>query len=491
MAFIAFYVVMYSNMFYDVLQKSNLQLYIVPFFALLTSLILMFQVIRMAQGALFKSKDYDMLLAMPIKDSEILSSKMIYIILMNYFMTFSIMLTSTIFMVVKEGLPITYVLVGFILSLLIPVIPIIIGTLIAILIGYLSTKFKYTNAISNFFMMAITIVLVFFPSQLSSMTEMTFTKLQLDSLLKETYYPAYIFGQAINENNILAMIIYILGNIVLFALFTALLGKLYKKINQKMSEKYKAEKYDGKIGEAKPPIVSMYKKELRRLFGTSMYFLNTCMGMILIIFGAIASIFADDNTIVQMFSDGGEIGLMVEPLLIIVLSVITAMTCTTGSSISLEGKNIWIYKTMPVRLKDVFLSKILVNLTITIPSIILCALIFGFRFQITPYGYVLLTLIPITASVISSILGVLINLKFPKLDYDAEIYVIKKSVASMLSIFMPMTIVAFVLAITFGIFPNSYLIAFTGVLILFILISCILWVILNKWGKKAFAKLGN
>ena len=46
-----------------------------------------------------------------------------------------------------------------------------------------------------------------------------------------------------------------------------------------------------------------------------------------------------------------------------------ATSCTTMASISMEGKNIWIVKSIPVSVITVFASKILVNLTILSPVI--------------------------------------------------------------------------------------------------------------------------
>ena len=59
----------------------------------------------------------------------------------------------------------------------------------------------------------------------------------------------------------------------------------------------------------------------------------------------------------------------------IVLASFTLMTCTTHPSISLEGSNAWIMKTIPVSPVKIFLSKIMVNLTVSIPFSLVAAIL--------------------------------------------------------------------------------------------------------------------
>ena len=70
-------------------------------------------------------------------------------------------------------------------------------------------------------------------------------------------------------------------------------------------------------------------------------------------------------------------------LVILVLGLFSLlMTSTTASSISLEGKNIWFYKSLPVKTSEIFIGKILVDLLLTliigIPTIIIVSILFKF-----------------------------------------------------------------------------------------------------------------
>ncbi len=57
------------------------------------------------------------------------------------------------------------------------------------------------------------------------------------------------------------------------------------------------------------------------------------------------------------------------------ISALISMSCTTCVSLSLEGKNLWILKSMPIEDITICKSKILMNLTLQIPAALLAALV--------------------------------------------------------------------------------------------------------------------
>ena len=59
----------------------------------------------------------------------------------------------------------------------------------------------------------------------------------------------------------------------------------------------------------------------------------------------------------------------------IILGLFCSLSSTTHSAISLEGKNYWIMKTLPVSPYLIFASKIMVNLTILLPTILIASVL--------------------------------------------------------------------------------------------------------------------
>ena len=114
-------------------------------------------------------------------------------------------------------------------------------------------------------------------------------------------------------------------------------------------------------------------------------------------------------------------------------SILVGMTCTTACSISLEGKNLWILKISPVKVNKILSSKIAVNLTILIPAIVISSVILAFVLDVSSELLIMFFITPLVYSFFTSIFGILVNLKFPNLEWTNEATVIKKSISTTIS----------------------------------------------------------
>ena len=91
---------------------------------------------------LFQGKDYEMLASLPIKQSTILSSKILMLILNNYLFTAAFLIIPSIVYFIKVDTGIWFFPYLIILTLLSPSIPIIISSLLAFIIANISYKSK-------------------------------------------------------------------------------------------------------------------------------------------------------------------------------------------------------------------------------------------------------------------------------------------------------------------------------------------------------------
>ena len=94
----------------------------------------------------------------------------------------------------------------------------------------------------------------------------------------------------------------------------------------------------------------------------------------------------------------------------LLISVILSVSPTTSSAISLEGKELWILKAHPIGYKDVFISKLLVNITIEGLPILLVGILLATRLGFTYLPFIIL--IPFLVVILTSITGLYINLLF-------------------------------------------------------------------------------
>lgn len=122
----------------------------------------------------------------------------------------------------------------------------------------------------------------------------------------------------------------------------------------------------------------------------------------------------------------------------LIIAMLQCMSCTTCVSLSLEGKNLWILKSLPLERKTIYQGKILFNLLLTVPAGLVVSLIVAVRFPMDLGLRLLLFLVPAVYAAFTSVLGMYFNIKMPKYDWSSETAVVKQSASSMAGIFSGM-----------------------------------------------------
>jgi ABC-2 type transport system permease protein len=296
--------------------------------------------------------------------------------------------------------------------------------------------------------------------------------------LSETYYKAVIKG------DIALMLIFIAVSILAFMLFSLAVGKVFKRINTViMTGRYKANYKLGRLKNSSP-LKAIYIKDLKRYFASPIYVMNTGFGVVMMVLGSIALPFINLNTIAGDMDISGSI----KDLIPIFITLCIATSSTTMASISIEGKNIWILKNLPVSVSKIFASKILVNLTILTPAL-LSSIFISFIMELPFINGLLIMLSVVSFSVFVSLYGLVINLSFPNLSWTNETVIVKQSTASMISIFsgMGMTAIQYLLIMVLGNVISGMLL-FIGLLWI---LNIILYGRLGNGGRRQFARLNG
>lgn len=106
------------------------------------------------------------------------------------------------------------------------------------------------------------------------------------------------------------------------------------------------------------------------------------------------------------------------------------MTCTTSVSLSLEGKNLWILKSLPITKEEIYKGKMLFNLLLQIPTALISSALLAVRFRVTGMTLITLFVYPVAAAFAGTVWGLFINLKLPVYNWTNETTVVKQSAAS-------------------------------------------------------------
>ena len=480
----------YAYLMADALQSIGFLDLLLMMAGLMSVIIVFCTSIYKAQGTLFSSRDYDMLMSLPIKNSVILISKIINLLMFNWMFTaFILVPVGIIYYMRVPGLSWIYFLILIISIIFIPLIPVIVASIIAVIISYFAARFKYKNLVTIIGSIVATLLIMVFSFNTNSL---------IDSVMKNSasimdgigklYLPIRFFTDALKNTDIVELLKFITISTVPFIVFIAIFSKSFGKINSKLSENYKKSNY--KIQSLKSSSVSkaLLQNEIRRYVSTPIYILNTGIGMILIVAASIATLFIDGQTLSMYLSIPYVADFMhLNALLIIAFGV--GMSCTTTSSISLEGKNLWIKKSLPIRAMDIFKAKITLSLIVTLPLGIIANIIFflGLKFNIV--GLLWNLAFTIILSILTSIVGLIINLYLPKFDWASPTVVVKQSSAVLIGMLFAFALIGLPIG-AFILFEIKNMTIFLSIVLSILVVLLIVsYKILATVGVKKFIKL--
>lgn len=166
----------------------------------------------------------------------------------------------------------------------------------------------------------------------------------------------------------------------------------------------------------------------------------------------------------------------------------SCMTSITSSLISLEGKSYHITKSLPVLPEKILLAKVFMSNLISIPVILVCDVIFFVVFRIAVLDMIYIILASILVPTFIAMLGILVNLKYPKMNATSDTEVVKQSMSSGIAVMIGFAIGS--LAIALLVMVNKD-VATILELILFGIGVLALEKILKTYGVKRFREIDD
>ncbi len=493
LSFLACFVVLGVSIYYyfDFIFEGYLTLKI-PYiilaqsFAIVSSMLLLTNIYKI-NGLLFNNKDYNLVLSLPVKRITYIISKLISLYLSNIIYSLLIMIPPLILYIKNVNVDAIFYILYFISFFIIPLIPIVIATIIGTIISSISSKFKFKNLINILLTIALFTLILFISMKLETMPKIDIANMgkSIIDIFNNIYPLTNLYVNIIKDYNIQSLFIFIFIPLLIFIIYIFIINKFYTRINNNLEKEYTNKKYKLIIKKGNTPLIALYKKEIARYFSSSNYVMNTMIGSIMLIISIIIYIFVGKDKLDIMLGIKG-LSQAISDYTPIVLGCFMLLTCTTHPSISLEGKQAWIMKTIPVSPIKIFLSKIMVNLTISIPFLIVSAILLKIYLRLSINTFILMLVIPTLYSTFISMFGVIINMCFVNFEWKNEITIIKQSLPAFISILFPMllAVLPFVIEHNLSISQLNILI-----IIIAILLNIICFIILNTISKKQFQKL--
>lgn len=486
------------------LASSHLTYIVLTIFIMVTSLLTIIEGVYKSQGILFEARDNELLFSLPITQSKIFFIRIFKLITFQFLYNSLFMLPAIIVYAIYEKTNVSFYLISTVMLVLLPIIPTILGCIFGYIIKGLSAKFKARNIMQVLFTSLILLGIFYVSFNMQGMVaNIVQNANSIQEIITKIYYPAGLYINLIQNFNILDLVTLLAINIVPAFVFVYVASIFYFKINSKLGEKGNGNK---KVGVAKTTektyrvrtqLSGLIHKEMKRFFSSPVFMVNAGFGMVLMIAVTFALSINFDGMINSMMQGMeteipipiGEIKNMMPKVFYGFVVFISCMTSITSSMISLEGKSFNITKSLPVETEKILLSKVLTSNILSIPIFLICDVIFFIAFKVAIIDIVFILLASIVMPTLTALIGILMNLKYPKMNATSDTEVVKQSMSSMLSVFMGMFVA--ILSIAIMIMGNNYntnlFVALE--LLTFSIITVMLWRILKKYGAKRFKEI--
>lgn len=383
-----------------------------------------------AQQQIYESKDNQMLISMPIKPGQILLSRIFAIAIFNMIYALPFFTGSAIgycIYSVATGpiqiIPLLIILINYVAMIVfVTMLTSLLAWGVSIIMSKITNKTLISTVVYMVFF-AIYFYAVFNLDNFGEAIEKNADK--LSSGIMTFARPIYYMGASVVEQNILFVAAFLAIMLIpAFIMYLVIKKSFFKILLHENKSKNKILKHSDKDFKSHSTFIALLQKEIARFLRTPMYFL-TYGTSIFFVAMMLAYLYIKKDKfedVVEILSIYGVSSTKALPAVFSMLlyQFVSSGAVLTSASINMEGKNIWIIKSLPIKTIDIMLAKGLVPVIILLPIFEVESLLLVFLFKISGSAMILLLLMPIFTMIFYSMFGLYINLKHFKLDWLSE-----------------------------------------------------------------------
>ncbi len=467
----------------------------VPFvLALIVALsITLFGSIFPTKTQIFDSKDNELLLSMPIEPKYIFTSRLFFLLLVNYALESIIMIPAIIAYAINIG----FTFVGFVFTLIIylalPFLTLALSSLIAWIVSLIASKMKSKTLIT------VLLFTVFFGAYMYFMGMVGYStgsgeEIDLSGLAN---IPVIGWGaEAMAYGKAVPFLLFFLCCAVPAVIAYALLNRSFISILTTRKGRVKT-KYKEKSEKADSVYKTLVKKELKKFTSSSAYMLNAGMGAIMTVLFTVMIAVVAAPLLTELSESGSDLGngeffnidFLIPVIAFAVVAFGSSMIIISAPSISIEDRNLWILQSLPIRPIHVLLAKLSAHLLIAIPCGIICSVILSVFLKISFINTVLLVLGTAALNGAFAYFGLFLGLHFPKFDWENENIAVKQGFAVFGAMMGSMVWSFIIIAAAFLLSFLSYIFAMIAVITVNGLVCFGIHMYFIHGGEKRFAFL--
>lgn len=448
------------------------------------------------QSIIFEAKDNEMLLSMPISPAVILASRMAVLLLINYAYAAVILLPCGVVIGWLEGVTAGGVVRFIVASLLLPLLPTALSCVGGWLIAMATSRMRNKNVITILLSLLLMGAYFAFCFNAQNYIERLMRNgAAIGTAIERALPPFYAMGLALENGDGLQLLHLAAWCVLPFALVYALLSRSYIGI---VTSKRGTRSVRYRQGRVRVLGVrqAVMRKELRHVIDNANYLLNACMGAILSVALAAVTLIKGDSLlsmITMSYAPGVDLSGYMMPVACAMECFMLSMCLVSAPSVSLEGKNLWLLQSIPIAAGDILMGKAYAHMAICLPASVVSSLMFMLALPMSAAEAIAMLVLPAALVCLMAMLGVAINLRFPRFDFVNDTAVVKSSMSTMLAMLLGMGLVLLMgfgygFAVAYGCNGIALLYGFAALLLLG---SAALYRYLTRHAQERFDRLNQ
>lgn len=405
------------------------------YFAMLGSLALMLGIFGSAfstYAALYRSKDNEMLLAMPIPPGTILLSRMCACFLTTLFFESIVLVPAWVVSLLKTAQPgAAEIVSGPLLLLLLSFVGLSVSCVLGWVIALIAARLRNKSIVTAVLSLAALGAYYYLVGQSDQLMEILIRyRLDIGAWMQNTLPPLYHLGLA-GTGDIRSLLLTATVSLGVFALVYWILSRSF--IRLATAKRGAARKrYREKEHRVSTQSGALLRREFLRLKASATYLLNCSLGTFFMLGGAVM-LAVKGETVRQMLPLLPRMTQAAPLAAAAIAALVSGMNDLTAPSISLESKTLWMLQSLPVRAQRIFRAKIALHVIMTLPAALILYACAAVVLRMDVLSAALCAVMLCALVCFFAVSGLVIGLKMPVMNWKNESVAVKQGFGVMLA----------------------------------------------------------
>lgn len=388
-------------------------------------------------AGLYRAKDNDLLLSMPIPPVKILTVRLVGVYAMGALYTGIVWLPITVAYWLNAPLTVGKILcpilLFFLLCFFVLTLTCALGYVVALIASRIKNKSAVTVVLSLAFLAGY--YFVYFRASQYLQTFLLHAE-AVGGKIKTLARPLYELGLA-GSGSFTSLLLVAAAVAVLLVLTIWILSRSFVRIatENKGTKRAVYRETDLKIKGVRRALLG---KELRRFAASPTYMLNCGLGLVILLAAGVAVLLKGEllfGLLSLLRADVPEIDSLLPLAIVCAVILGSGMNTISAPSVSLEGKSLWLAQSLPVRPWEALRAKEELHILLTAVPCLFCTAALCIALHVALWQAVCVFCFVAVFILFSADLGLLLNLWKPNLTWTNETVPVKQSASVGLDLF--------------------------------------------------------